>query len=328
MDATEENFSNHPSVQADSPARRCPILTQQGSLLKMKIPVIGIACKTPRGGVSSFSARSRKRMLETFARLDSDRMKAKTFVTLTYPDGDGPPVFDRSSLDLKNFLKRIKRRFPEASGLWRREREERKSGDHVGVVYPHFHILFFNLPFFDCDEVNRHWRDVLGHDGYARTEIKSVKDWRQAFGYVAKYMAKPLQPPQAAGSDPQSGERRGRFQPSTAADDVSLVYAPYWAADNEGLPEEKKEELPAVDAPALTGRHWGVFNRAALPLAERRTARIPFPLADLITLEASRLWSGIDPEQSLGFTLFSEEAAALFNRAMADFWEETPCPPA
>lgn len=327
MNATEKNFLHHTSKQANSPAERCPILIQQGSLLKVKIPVIGIACKTPRGGVSSFSSRSRKRMLETFACLDSDRMKAKTFVTLTYPDGDRPPAFDRSSLDLKNFLKRIKRRFPEASGLWRREQEERKSGDHVGVVYPHFHILFFNLPFFDCDEVNRHWRDVLDHDGYARTEIKSVKDWRQAFGYVAKYMAKPLQPPQAAGSDPRSGERRGRFQPPAAADEVSLVYVPYWAAADEEMPEEKKEETPAPDTPALTGRHWGVFNRAALPLAQRRSAKIPFPLADLIALEASRLWNGIDPKQSLGFTLFSEEAAALFDRAMTDAWEDASCPP-
>lgn len=285
---------------------RLPVMIQQGKLLKVKVPVTGVAVKAVRGGVSEFSAKSRKRMLETMACLDNDRLRAVVFVTLTYPD-DAPPFAEQTSVHLKNFLKRLKRRFPEASAIWRREWEDRKSGDHVGQMYPHFHFLFFNLPFVHHAEVNAHWREVLGYTGYLRTEIKMVRSWRQAFSYVAKYMAKTPQPPEAAVGDARSGERRRRPQAAPEAGGCSLVYIPYRAA------EEEQEQDTATPAFVPTGRHWGVFNRSFLPLAKRRTKRISFADAELLKEEATQIWDGVNQDATLGFTLFSNDAVGLYD---------------
>ena len=278
----------HATEKAHQPSdSRLPVMIQQGKLLKVKVPVTGMIVKAVRGGVSTFSAKSRKRMLETIASLDEERIRVVIFLTLTYPD-DALPVTEQSSIHLKNFLKRLKRRFPEASALWRREWEDRKSGDFVGRMCPHFHFLFFNLPFIHHTEVNAHWRAVLGYAGYIRTEIRMAATWRQAFAYVAKYMAKTPQPPEAAAG-------------------CSLVYAPYWAAE---------EEQPPDDAPPAfvsTGRHWGVFNRSRLPLSKRRTRRISFEEAELLKEEAAQIWDGVNQDPSLGFTLFSEHADGLYD---------------
>ncbi len=295
---------------------RLPVMIQQGKLLKVKVPVTGMLVKAVRGGVSAFSAKSRKRMLETLACLDNDRLGAVVFVTLTYPD-DAPPPADTTSIHLKNFLKRLKRRFSEASAIWRREWEERKSGEHVGEMYPHFHFLFFNLPFIHHAEVNEHWREVLGYAGYLRTEIKMVSNWRQAFSYVAKYMAKTPQPPEADADAAQSDERRRRPQAAPAVAVCSLVYIPYRAADDaQGEEQGAEEQNAAAPAFVATGRHWGIFNRACLPLAERRSRRISFAEAERLKEEAIQIWSGINPDASLGFTLFTEEAGGLFDWAL------------
>ena len=91
-------------------------VTAQGNLLKLSVGVksqiFGVA---PRGRVSEFSHQSRKRMLETLARVDFRRAGFVSFITLTYPDGDGPPTAQRTSRDRNSFCKRLNRRFIDAS---------------------------------------------------------------------------------------------------------------------------------------------------------------------------------------------------------------------
>lgn len=171
---------------------KCVSLFARGHYLKVALPVQPPAKGGGgvRGVVSAFSAQSRKRMLDTLAQIDENRAGFMAFVTLTYPDRDGPPSFEQTSRDKATFLKRIRRRFPEASAIWRREWEPRISGEFEGVLYPHFHLLFFNLPFLHYEEVNDTWKEVIAYDDYTRTEIKAVESWRKAFYYVSKYMAK------------------------------------------------------------------------------------------------------------------------------------------
>jgi hypothetical protein len=123
-------------------------------------------------------------------------------------------------------------------------------------------------------------------------------------------------PPKAAGVDAPSGERRRQAQPPSAAGGgCSLVYAPYWAAAER-------------EAPPLTGRHWGVFNRKVLPVAERNFRRISFALAELARREAMGIWPGIDPESPLGFTLFTEKAEGLYDWLLEnDVGEDKQCLP-
>lgn len=349
-----ENIHAHPTPDLrQNPATGKVMVEAQGHLLKLvvqsqqQLPLGGGL----RGSILKFTSRSRKRMLETLARLDEARMGFVCFVTLTYPTRDTAPGFEQSTADRKAFFKRLQRRFPASSAIWRREWEKRKSGTDAGALYPHFHCIFFNLPFVHYTEVNRLWCAVIGATGYVRTEIRAVENWRHAFAYVAKYMAK------AEHEEPEGGEmggleeRDGRISPadsnadeagavggevdrrtagiadnassdaapltdSLRSEDVdrdsrcSLVYRTYQAAETG---ECSKSELYIEAERGKTGRHWGVFNRSKLPLADPSSHTLAggewYTLAKEI---AAEVWPGVAENPFPGgFTLFTERADEL-----------------
>jgi hypothetical protein len=168
-------------------------LYAQGQLFKIHLPVEPLRNRGGgiRSNISTFSAQSRKRMMEKLARIDFENAGFIAFVTLTYPDRNGSPAPEETDRDRDTFQKRINRRFPKASAIWRREWESRESGKFTGVLYPHYHYLFFNLPFVHHSNINLWWREVINYDGdYLRTEIKGIENWRHALYYVSKYMTK------------------------------------------------------------------------------------------------------------------------------------------
>ncbi|MGA3145275.1 MAG: hypothetical protein ABSF10_19925 [Verrucomicrobiota bacterium] len=64
------------------------------------------------------------------------------FVTLTYPD-DFPVTPERWRRDLAALWRRIKRQWPEAAAIWKKEFKRRKSGVNAGKVAPHYHKLLW-----------------------------------------------------------------------------------------------------------------------------------------------------------------------------------------
>lgn len=280
----------------------------QGHLFKLKVshrpsfnPYGGY-----RGNICEFSHQSRKRMLELLARIDTVQAGFIAFVTLTYPGRNGPPSPEDTERDRQTFLKRIKRQFPQASAIWRREWEERKSGEFRGKEFPHYHILFFGLPFFPHEELNSMWAEVLDYWQYVRTEIKGIECWRQAFYYVAKYMAKPVENDsdkrQPAGSVP-AARKAGTSAGGEAA--CSLVYGTYLTEGSE----EKREK------PRSIGRSWGKFNSKHLPLAKRYQAKLPpGEWLNLAKEMASQEWEGVNDLEDYGFTLFEQ------NMNMSEQW--------
>jgi hypothetical protein len=72
------------------------------------------------------------------------------FVTATLPDDmfdDNVSSFAKSAKSwLDVFVKRLVRVCPTAAGFWRIEWQARKSGDHIGKLFPHFHMLIWGLP--------------------------------------------------------------------------------------------------------------------------------------------------------------------------------------
>jgi hypothetical protein len=281
-------------------------LLAQGQLLKLKThfltKILGGGIRTD---ITSFSAASRKRMLETLARVDIDLAGFKAFITLTYPDQDNAPSPTQTSRDCSVFLKRIKRRFPQASAIWRREWCARESGNDQGALYPHFHLLFFNLPFIHYEEVNRIWQEVIGYDGYLRTEIKAVETWRKAFGYVAKYMAKVDKERQASQAD-ESAALKARSGGGEAAA-CSLVYSTYLTGNMEKENKGKEENNPK------TGRHWGIFNRKRFPYADSKAIRLPYgKWLDQARELAATEWAGISDNYEEGFTLFVDDSNEWF----------------
>jgi len=275
------------------PAPRHVQAEAQGHLFRLKVPLAGSKGGGQRGSVCTFSARSRKRMLETLARIDLARAGFVCFVTLTYPDRSGAPSAGETERDRCTFLKRMRRGFPDASAVWRREWEPRDTGVFVGVRFPHYHLLYFALPFVHHADLNATWAGVLGWTEYLRTEIRGIESWRQALGYVAKYMAK-------AGARPAPGSpvgvgAGGPAEPDggRAAPAGSLVYGTY---------------LTGIDGFSLTGRAWGVFNRKRIPWGERWHVSLARGgwLQDAKVL-AREQWDGIDERSPAGFTLFVDD---------------------
>ncbi len=304
----------------------------QGRILKVKVPhtaptkpVVGI-----RGEIQEFSPQSRKRMLDKLARIDFENAGFVCFLTLTYPDRNGPPSHKETERDRRTFFKRMARRFPESSAIWRREHEARKTGEFRGEEFPHYHMMFFGLPFFEHEALNEIWREVIGYEGYVRTEIKGLENWKQAMYYLSKYMAKTQQQRPGSGGATPSEEASG--MPETPADGEadrrSLVYVTYMTG--EEIENGEEENNKKNDTPERIGRSWGVFHRKLLPMAEEHSASVPAGewLWDAKDAAAD-FWPGINSYPGLGFTLYTpglEKSAAWFHEICERAYE-LPEPP-
>jgi hypothetical protein len=172
------NFSPSSGTIVASPAA---CLDVQGALFKLKVPG-GPRGPVPwvRGCVRTFSAASRKRLLELFSRLVSSF--PALFITLTYPSEF--PGVERSKRDFRAWLKRLCRAYPQAAVVWRFAFQRRGA--------PHFHLLLFGVKWLDHEVIRSWWRDVIGYEGPMRlqVDVSLVRGRRQAQGYVAKYIGK------------------------------------------------------------------------------------------------------------------------------------------
>jgi len=101
-----------------------------------------------RGQCKGFSFGSRRRFLDRTNQV-SCAAELPTFVTMTFPDDcyrDTVAEFAKvAKLHLDALLKRLRRACPSACGIWRIEWKARKSGLHVGKLFPHFHLLVWGL---------------------------------------------------------------------------------------------------------------------------------------------------------------------------------------
>jgi len=145
-----------------------------------------------RGEVRGFSRASRKRMLDRLNQVPVDLLSSALFLTLTFPD-EFPEIAESKRM-LAAFVKRLRRRWPECSGVWRLERTVRASGSNIGELAPHFHILLFSVPWIRAEWLARSWFEVVGSgDGRhfrAGTSVERCRSRRGAMHYAAKYMTK------------------------------------------------------------------------------------------------------------------------------------------
>lgn len=163
-------------------------LWEDGSLLKVekseKKPPAGGG---KRGKISGFSVASRRRMLYMMAKT---RVEKKPYMlTLTYPSEFVSPR--ESKRHLKNFILRLKRKFPDCGGVWKLEPQKRGA--------PHYHLLvwtnagYLALLAFTA----RAWYYVVGsHDEKhlrAGTKVEKIRSPRGVMAYAGKYVAKTSQ---------------------------------------------------------------------------------------------------------------------------------------
>lgn len=175
-----------------------------------------------RGRCRGRSRKSRRRMMRMMARL---RPAGQVyFVGLNYPDaawrgmvGDYEAMAAKFSRDLEVFFKRVERIFPDGSAMWGRDWQERKSGEFVGALTPHGHLIMFGLDPRVLDyapDVKREakdyeksvaalvvqawvkqiWYEIVGADdvrhSWRGADVVELDSRRKAFTYVSKYVAK------------------------------------------------------------------------------------------------------------------------------------------
>jgi len=225
-------------------------IEQQGELLKITYPQSAFAMErrakpngSIRGGVTEFSAKSRKRLLELFARFDMPRLisakQKPKFITLTYVENMQNYRLAKTHLD--TLIKRLKRRFPAVWGVWRMELQER------GAI--HFHLIIGNMGYLHKTVLQDMWAEVIGQER-PFTRIEAIRSGKGVMFYASKYVAKM----------PEEGDGVAGFN-----------CVPYLTDNTEANTDNNP------------GRWWGLFGRQNLPLAEKINKRIVCTLATLET---------------------------------------------
>lgn len=153
-------------------------------------------CEAVGGGrrskIKGFSRQSRHRLMEKIGSIRRDA-ELPNFVTLTYPAEF--PTVARAKRDLKVFLQRLERAFPQAGGIHKLEPQERGA--------PHYHMLVWGV---DTDDLFRWtvdaWYDIAGngdrnhyyfHAGLlkdSRKCVERVRSFRGVWSYASKYLGK------------------------------------------------------------------------------------------------------------------------------------------
>lgn len=97
-----------------------------------------------RGLIVSFSRKSRSRMIKKMHTLEvmPNIWQDFTFPDSVFKDLPSDQYAKRSTDIFESFKAKVLRDFPELSGIWRREWQDRKSGSLLGSLIPHYHCLF------------------------------------------------------------------------------------------------------------------------------------------------------------------------------------------
>jgi hypothetical protein len=170
-----------------------------GSLIEVLSPGLpGQKGGGKRGIIKRFSEASRRRLLRALSRTQRDKLPV--FVTLTYPDGfPGDPR--RWKEDLKAWLKRVVRQFPDCAGFWKLELKTRLSGSNEGETAPHFHLLLWGLAetWEDPEGWRKHWEYFVQRQGYAtptlcfwKREVSHDGRWSSSVEHVISEEKKAL----------------------------------------------------------------------------------------------------------------------------------------
>lgn len=177
----------------------------QGSLLALRR--ITPSKSKPRAGghrgiITTFSRGSRRRLVKQLARIGAEQA---VFITLTYPDKFPDAI--EAKTHLRALLERFRRRYPDASGIWRLEYQERGA--------PHFHLLLYKLPFLPFAELRSMWREIIAPycpgSVNPRVRIELVRSRRGAMYYASKYLAKAENGPGPSFFIPVTYLHAGRF---------------------------------------------------------------------------------------------------------------------
>ena len=156
------------------------LIEKQGSVVRMinTAPSSQAPAKpSKRGNVTSFSRKSRRRMIDLMARLDL-KGKRVVFLTLTFHYTHSA---SKTKAAFKRFLAYLAYHYPQTSGVWRVEFQKRST--------PHYHLILIDLPFWKHSELRATWMKCTGEDK-SGARIEWIHSERMCMFYVSKYCAK------------------------------------------------------------------------------------------------------------------------------------------
>jgi hypothetical protein len=170
---------------------------------------------------------------------------------------------------------------------------------------PHFHIIFFGLPFFDKDLVQKYWAEIIdGKEPFTRIEM--IYSTKKLTNYVSKYTAKL--------GDTVS--LNGGFNSPTYLHDDQVK-------DGRVIDPVMRTLLQYQDAYTALygegiGRVWGVFNRENLPFGEKFVITWPEIKGEFQRFRgfAVQEYPPIAEQRGQGFTLYVKRAYRWRNLAI------------
>lgn len=145
-----------------------------------------------RGKIKGFTRQSRRRLMCTIGAIRKNA-QLPDFVTLTYPEVF--PTVERAKRDIKVFLQRLERQFPDAGYIWKLEPQKRGA--------PHYHLLVWG-----CKEgelfrwVVNNWYEIAGNGDFnhwkfhagalqgSKACVQKVKSFKGVWSYASKYIGK------------------------------------------------------------------------------------------------------------------------------------------
>lgn len=228
-----------------------------------------------RGKVDGFSRQSRKRLIDTFAKFDKNKVARQTkilFVTLTYQHIQTDA--QQAKRHLKTFMERLKRRYPKLWAVWKMEYQNR------GAI--HFHILLGGvgwLPIHADDgfDAQQAWNEVSGQNANNSLDVERIRSYRGALRYASKYLGKMIEQTPA---------------------DMGLSIAHNGA-----------EEVQATSS----GRLWGIYQRNNVPFANEQRVDIDTSYYNyllFLSQNVKSVWKRFDSS----FTLYTDSGDAIFRQ--------------
>jgi hypothetical protein len=138
-----------------------------------------------RGCVQGFSRKSRSRLMKLLAQCDRSATSKSLLVTLTYPRSY-PTESSTYKRHLDTWFKRLQRKFPHVSAIWKLEFQLRGA--------PHFHLIVLGVPFLARSWLSVAWYESVGSNDErhrrAGTQVQRVNSYKRALSYASKYVAK------------------------------------------------------------------------------------------------------------------------------------------
>jgi len=144
---------------------------------------------------------------------------------------------------------------------------------------PHFHLIIFGIRWWGHSELQAIWTECTGED-MSFVWIKPMRSAKRVMSYIAKYMSKPTDEHELAS-----------FKDASYLTDIERKW---------------------------TGRHWGVFNKACLPMAERFTAIVrDEEIFSAFRFAAMIASNGRAGQQPIAVKLYTANAQAMFTLMVA-----------